>query len=201
MRKFTTVEVINNYKRKGYTIDDRPNAINIFGVRNSDTEADTFDDAVGLLWRDKTGLWIIAQYDATTDPGLYYRLNPINKEGSAIICPGQHKACYKVGQHKGYEAMQQIGPMDYVRDNNKNGVLDFLYKVAGAKHYREIAATNIHHAGQGKSLRNYNWSAGCQVIADINDFTKFMNIVKGHVYDNRFDYTLFEIEDFNASNS
>jgi len=195
MRKFTAQEIVNAYKKKGYKLVTLPDTVNIFGIRNKDTKADTFDDVIGLVWGDGLNFGV-KQYDATTDPGSYYREKPMNVNGSAIIVPMQHKQCYRVGLHTGYEAMQQIAPMEYVRDNNKDKILDFLYKVVGAKKYREIAATNIHHASKtGKSGLNYNWSAGCQVIADIKDWTDFMTIIKSSK-NKIFDYTLFEIEDF-----
>lgn len=201
MKNFLPSDIINVFTKKNYELKTNPYEMNIFGVRNNDAKADTFDDVVGLLYKTEKGFWQIYQFEATTDPGSYYREKPMNVNGTAIIIPMQHKACYKIGVHHGYEAMQQIAPMSYVRDNNKDKVLDFLYKIAGFKTYREIGATNIHHASNtGKSTVDYNWSAGCQVIADIKDFDKFMSIIKESVNHyknpNVFDYTLLEIEDF-----
>lgn len=197
MTKITSEQLLTLWRAKGYELKGLPYQMNIFGIRNSNSQADTFDDIVGLLYKDEKGNWQIRQYAATTDPGAYYRLNPMNVDGTAIIIPMQHKNCYKVGLHKGYKAMQQIAPMAYVRDNNKDKILDFAYKIVGFKSYRQIGATNIHHAiNSGVSAVNYNWSAGCQVIADIKDFNEFMAIVEEGVnhykFSNTFDYTLFE---------
>lgn len=199
MNKPTIVQILNAIRKKNYVINELPFQINIFGIRTNDATADTFNDFVGIVYKDNKGTWMGKIYEATTDPGMYYRLNPMNVEGTAIMIPGQYKDVYKIGLHKGYEAMQQIAPIDYVRDNNKDKVLDFLYKVAGFKKYREIAATNIHHAGADSAV-NWNWSAGCQVFKRIKDFLEFMAIIKESVdtyrLPNKFNYTLLEENDF-----
>lgn len=202
MRQFTVDQLLIAFKSKGYELKDKPYEMNIFGVRNEDAESNKFDDVVGLLYRDERGMWRLKQYKATTDPGVYYRTSPMNVNGTAIMIPMQHKKCYKIGTHKGYKAIQQIAPMSYVRDNNKNKVLDFLYKVAGFKKVNEIAATNIHHASPtGESTNVDNWSAGCQVIANIIDFNEFINIIQisvtNYKHTDLFDYTLFELKDIN----
>lgn len=203
MRKFIPSEIINTFSKKGYPLSDIIGTVNIFGIRNNDVNADTFDDCVGILYKINNTIWILKQYSATTDPGEYYRLNPMNSDGTAIIVPGFYKEVYKVGKHNGYEAMQQIAPIAYVRDNNKNKVLDLLYKTTGFKVFKQLGMTNIHHAGEN-SLKVWNWSAGCQVIAKLLDFLEFMKIIKSsdtYRNTNRFDYALFEIEDFTPVNA
>lgn len=198
MRKFTYLEIIGMYKKKGYTLNELIMGMNIFGVRNSDPISNTFDDAVGLLWKDTSGNWQLRQYAATTDPGLYYRENPANLDGTAIIIPGYYKDVYKIGLHTGYPAMEQIAPISYVRDNNKDGVLNWLYKIPGFKTFKQIGKTNIHHAG-ANSKQVDKWSAGCQVLAIEVEFNEFLNFIKQsnlYGYPNLFSYTLFEIEDF-----
>lgn len=208
MKQCLAGELVKEFKDNGFELKEGVMEMNIFGIRNSDSQANTFDDAVGLLYKNEKGVWIVKQYAATTDPGTYYRLNPMNVDGTAILMKGQHKRCYKVGVHKNYQAMQQIGKMKYVRDKDKNGVLDFLAKVLGNKIIDAIIASNIHHASNtGKSNTVDNWSAACQVIADIKDFNDFMMLIKTSITTfkqmNLFDYTLFETNDFltNGSNS
>lgn len=198
MRTFRTLDVINMYYKKGYPLKEGIMEMNIFGIRNSDADSNTFDDVVGVVYKDIDKTWKIKQYTATTDPGEYYRENPLNSDGTAIIIPAYHKDCYKIGVHKGYEAMEQIGPMLYVRDNNKNKTLDFLYKVTGFKVFKQIGKTNIHHAGSDSKLVD-KWSAGCQVFAKLKEFLEFMKIIKSSLAygkPNLFSYALFEIQDF-----
>lgn len=201
MRNFTHLEIISTFNKKNYPLNQGINSINIFGIRNSDPNSNSFDDTVGILYRMSQNSWAVYQYPATTDPGLFYREHPINPNGTAIIIPGNYIDVYKVGLHEGYEAMEQISAISYIRDNNKNKVLDFLYKLATFKIFKEIGKTNIHHAGVN-STQVDNWSAGCQVLAKLSDFIDFMNIVKSSIQyktTNKFSYTLFEIEDFNDS--
>lgn len=201
MRSFTHLEILETYKSKGYPLNSGINEVNIFSIRNDDPIANSFDDSIGILTRVTPSSWYVYQWDATTDPGLYYRNNPMNKDGTAIVIPAFHPKCHKVGLHKGYEAMEQVGPMKYVRDNNKNGVLDFLYKITGAKIFNQIGKTNIHKAGKASKLVD-KWSAGCQVFAVENDFNLFMTIVKKSASfkkANLFDYALFELKDIKVS--
>jgi hypothetical protein len=200
MRLLSKLDIIEAYKYKGYPLREGIMEINIFGIRNSDVKANTFDDAVGVLYKDINGEWVTVVYEATTDPGGYARTNPMNHDGTAIIVPGFHKACYKLGLHKGQEAMEQIAPMTYVRDANKDLVLDFLYKATGWKVFKENGKTNIHRAGKASKLVD-QWSYGCQVFAKEEDFLKFLKIIKSSIaygYNNVFDYTLFEIEVFDG---
>lgn len=201
MRQFTAPEIINAFRKKGYVLSEIPFAVNIFGVRLSNDEANTFNDCVGLLWKDGNGNYIIKQYQATTDPGTYYRLHPLNVGGCAVIVPNQYKSVYKLGIHKDYPAMQQVGNMTYIRDNSKSGLIHWYYKIAG-QYKPSVAnnATNIHHAYKVGTTKNVdNWSAGCQVFGNIDEWNEFLNLVKHNVEEykfvNSFNYTLFESED------
>ena len=198
MKQFTIDEILTVFANKKYVVKHLPFEVNLFGVRNIDAEGNTFDDCVGLFYKDLKNQWVLKQYVATTDPGLFYRLNPITREGTAIMVPGQYINCYKVGLHKGYPALEQCGNMKYVRDNNKNKVLDFLYKVVGYKFVVGNIKSNIHHAGTD-SKQVDKWSAACQVIAKLTDFKDFLSTVQMTVKTtqvNLFDYTLLEIENF-----
>lgn len=204
INKFNSFDIIKAFKDKGYDLDETVGGINIFGIRNSNTLTNDFDDVIGLLWFDRhTRNWLLKLYPGTTDPGMYYRLNPMNIDGTAIIVPMQHKKSHKVGKHTGYEAMEQCNPMGYVRDSNRDKILDFLYKKTGFKLFKQNGKTNIHKAGSDSKLVD-KWSAGCQVIAKESHFEEFMKLIKESIYyknnkDYQFDYTLFEIEDFDMN--
>lgn len=198
MKQLTKLDILKAYKYKGYPLREGIMECNIFGIRNSDVEANSFDDSVGVLYKDINGEWCIGIWDATTDPGEYARKNPMNQDGTAIIVPGFHSKCYKLGKHKGEEAMEQIAPMVYVRDANKNKTLDFLYKITGWKVFKQNGKTNIHRAGVDSKLVD-TWSYGCQVFKRVKEFLQFLKIIKSSIaygYKNEFDYTLFEIEVF-----
>lgn len=166
--------------------------VNVFGIRNTENkDSNNFNDCVGLVYK-VDGKWQIKKYDATVDPGIAGRLKPQNPNGVAILIPGYYKGAYSIGLHHGkYEALRQVKPMKYWRDNNKDKVLDL-----SGKEYEELAYTNIHRATAipgGKSINVDNWSLGCSVIAASNDFKEFMSIIyKARAkYGNSFSYALF----------
>ena len=105
MKTFRVEEIIDVFNKKKYKINTLPYEVNLFGIRNPDNTSNGFNDCVGLFYKDANNKWIIEQYVATTDAGLFYRLNPITPEGTAILVPGQYLDCYKIGLHKGYQAL------------------------------------------------------------------------------------------------
>lgn len=186
------------YNMKGYKFfenDSKNYNINVFGIRSSDMTPNVFNDYVCLMWKFKN-VWYTKVYDATTDPGLYYLLNPLNVQGTAIMVPGQYLDAYGIGlHHNEYEALRQKSPMKYYRDNNR----DAIYNLDNNSIYEGIGYTNIHHASfKGKSVQVDKWSAGCQVIADIVDFEEFMTICKKSRdnFGDSFAYTLLTEKDF-----
>ena len=190
--------VVKAYEYMGFEyVTDGDYKLNIFGIRNQDDKnSNGFNDVIGVTYKEK-GDWRIRVYSATTDPGTTSRIHPINVLGCAIMVPGQYKNCYGIGLHQGkYEALKQIRPMSYWRDNNKDNVLDFASKI-----YTEIAGTNLHRATAIPGVTSKivdSYSAGCQVIAAYNDWVEFMKIVHKSVDsgNKEFTYTLFTQNNF-----
>ncbi len=155
-------DIVSVMKNKGYRVFENPNGhdLNLFGIRNTGSRANAFDDWIGLFyWYD--GVWNMFAFPGTTDPGTYYRENPMNVRGTAIMKPGQYRGVYKVGRHKGYKALQQIGKITVYRDNDKDAELD----TTGADEHSGLHAVNIHRASRHRaSTRVDKWSAGCQVM-------------------------------------
>lgn len=193
--KITIDKIKSVFKTKEYSFfenDSKNYNLNIFGVRSSDMTPNAFNDCVCLAWKFK-GVWNLKVYDATTDPGLFYLEKPMNVNGTAIMVPGQYSKCYEVGLHKGYTALRQVKPMKYYRDTDRDKSFDLTGKI-----YEEIGFTDIHHASEtGKSSVVANWSAGCNVIADIKDWKEFIGICQESVkvFGNSFTYTLINESD------
>jgi hypothetical protein len=186
------------YKKKGYKLfenDEKNYNLNIYGVRSSDMTPNVFNDYIGVAWKYK-GKWSNLVFKATTDTGLYYLKNPLNVNGTAIIVPSQYLGAYAIGLHQGkYEALRQKEPMKYFRDNNRDNQFDLNNSIV----YEEIGYTNIHHASfTNESSVVGKWSAGCMVIANIEDWRKFIYICKKSrdIYRNSFTFTLFDEKDF-----
>ncbi len=182
---------------KGYTFFTKPGSINIIGIRTSES-TNEFNDTMCLAWIDEKMTEKIEYFPCTTKAGRFYLLAPLTAAGTAILKEGQYKAAYKVGLHKGYEAMEQINPMSYFRDNNKDAKPDYVGTIVQGNF-----KTNIHRAAEsGWSKFVDNWSAGCQVITGVEngktEFNIFMSIVKASAekYGNSFTYTLVNRNDF-----
>jgi hypothetical protein len=173
--------------------------LNIVGVRNSGTfgkVTNRFDDKITVSYTKQDQVKYF-EFDATTDPGSHWERNLLNKDGVAILVPGQYKGSHTIGLHQGkYEALKQQKPVKVYRDKNMDGKYDML-----AENIHEgIYGINIHRATAregGKSIQVDKWSAGCQVIAANDDFKTFMKIVhkSAELYGRSFTYTLIESKD------
>lgn len=163
--------------------------LNLIGIRAADASADTFNDALAVLYDNADGKTVLLTYAITTDPGTYYRLHPINVNGTAMLKPGHYPLCWRIGAHRGkYQALVQRGPMTVYRDANRNGVLE-----SGLPEDTGYFGINLHHAAiNGYTLRVDRWSAGCQVFADKAHFDEVMALVNASaaIYGDRFSYTL-----------
>ena len=179
--------------------------VNIIGIRNSATAGkvtNKFDDTLTISFKDEDGNWVYHEFDCTTDPGKFYMEDPIlDKKGTAILKPGQYPKSHKIRKHQGrYEALGQQNPVTVYRDNNR----DDIYNLNTENTDTGLFGINIHRATKyagKKSTQVDKWSAGCQVIASNDDFTKFMKICRKarDTWSNNFTYTLLESKDIPTS--
>ena len=171
--------------------------LNIIGIRADDRKSNTFNDLICLLYK-TDGRWVLRKYAATTDPGLYYRQNPLNPRGTAILKDGYYRGAFGIGLHHGqYRCLVQTKPLLLWRDGNRDGVLDF-----GGKVSEEMADIHIHRASaSGTSNLVDRWSAGCQVIASSADWADFMRVVDiaAKRWGGAFSYALFREQDLGRS--
>ena len=193
----TMLAVEKAYEKMSYTFFTKGNYnLNIFGIRTNDNTANTFNDLVGLAYF-VDEMWRLNLYDATTDPGIYYRLNPMAVSGTAILVPGYYKGAFTLGKHQGsYEALVQNKPLTVWRDVNKDNVLDFSGKTETG-----MFGINLHRATANAGTKSSvvdKWSAGCQVIAGYDGFIEMMEIVKksSKLFGSTFSYALFTENEF-----
>lgn len=168
----------------------KPESINLVGIRHPDQHSNKFNDWMTCTWCDENGHWTFRRWPCTTDPGVYYREKPLNVKGTAIMVPGQYRGAYRMGTHKGYEAIVQTKPVTVWRDANKNGVLDWEGITETG-----LYGLNIHRASAiGESENVHRWSAGCQVLANAYDFAELLAIVRRSCFyfGETFTYTLLE---------
>src|SRR3990167_2543915 len=205
---FTDLKEI--FRKKGYPFYAVKGFYNlcIVGVRSSESVSNKFDDFIGVAYQNGNMVAQMEWYPATTDPGKHFLQNPLNKYGTLIMVPGYHERAYQKGLHgregkNPYPALEQVAPMKYVRDNNKDMILDFsLYRDPEKLKDNLITGifkSNIHRASQFKILQLVeNISAGCQVIQKLSDFNKLMALVDKqilHGHGDVFSYTLLEETD------
>ena len=164
--------------------------LNIIGIRTANSDANTFNDRMCVVYKDAHG-WITRTWPCTTDPGTYWRTHPMNVNGTAIMKEGQYRGAYKIGKHRGqYDALVQTGGRVTVwRDNDKDESLDMESGTEASGYY----GINIHKAGEESTSVN-KWSAGCQVFANEDDFDEFMDLCRTakSLWGETFTYTLVE---------
>lgn len=182
-------------KLKGYTVfDGEGYDLNLVGIRTADFQANRFNDWIGVLYR-ADQQWSQFFFRGTTDPGTYWRTNPMNVAGTAVLKPGQYRRSHRLGKHGGYEALQQAAPLVVYRDADRSTTLE----VNEAKTQTGMFGINIHRASAtGLSKSVDKWSAGCQVVQDPLHFQFLMDLVRAsaRVHGDLFSYTLLEERDF-----
>ena len=201
VRSFEDLLTIENVRavmeKKGYRFfESGIYNLNIVGIRRSTVEINKFDDYLLLIYKTSPSNWVIKTYPITTDPGMYWLLNPTNPKGTAILIPGQYRSTWKIAKHQGkYEALCQRKPVKVWRDDNRDRVLDF-YSSPEDEGYFGI---NIHRSNPyTESSQVDKWSAGCQVFKKAANFKEFMNYCNksASMYGDGFTYTLLEELDF-----
>ncbi len=182
--------------KKGYQLfaDGRPNLI---GVRSAATTGDAFDDWITLSHVNAAGMWAFLAVPATTDPGVYWRQNPENVKGTAVVQLGQHVDLWGIGFHHGeYQALVQQSPVKVLRDANKDATID----TKGPKVVPDegVFGINLHRANPARASTVVDkWSAGCQVVADPLHFDAILAICKRAAQTwPKFTYTLVQEADF-----
>ena len=200
---YTREQIQTAVESKGYKwFDDNTNKgydVNIVGIRNNETKGrvtNAFDDKITISYKIE-GEWQYHEFNCTTDPGSHWVDHPMLEKGVAILKPGQYRGSHKLRLHQGkYLALGQKKDVTVYRDGNLDGKYDFNEDNTDTG----LFGINIHRATArkgGKSTRVDKWSAGCQVIADNDDWHEFLDICQSarEVHGNSFSYTLLESRD------
>ena len=202
--KHTREKIAEVMASKGYKYftDDNNKTydVNIIGIRNDETQGrvtNAFDDTMTISYKNEDGEWQYHEFNCTTDPGTHWVENILNDRGVAILKPGQYRGSHKLRLHQGkYLALGQKKHMKIYRDANLDGQYDLIEESVKD----ELIGINIHRATSragNKSSRVDKWSAGCQVIADNDDWHEFLDICQTarEIHGNSFSYTLLNSND------
>lgn len=118
---------------------------------------------------------VLGSWEATTDPGRHYTINPMNPNGAAILALGQHQDCWQVGvMHGKWPALVETGkPFTIYRDRAGDG--------GRYGHTQITSGIGLFHHGcngtdGGSSIGRY--SAGCQVGRYWKSHLKFMQLMR-----------------------
>jgi len=200
---YTREQIQTAVESKGYKwFHDNTNKgydVNIVGIRNNETKGrvtNAFDDKITISYKIE-GEWQYHEFNCTTDPGSHWVDHPMLEKGVAILKPGQYRGSHKLRLHQGkYLALGQKKDVTVYRDGNLDGKYDFNEDNTDTG----LFGINIHRATArkgGKSTRVDKWSAGCQVIADNDDWHEFLDICQAarEIHGNSFSYTLLESRD------
>jgi len=199
MELLTPENIKSYFAAKDYKFFDTPDKklnINIIGVRRDNQGSNTFDDFLLVMYREEE-LMVSHRWQATTDPGKYWLMNPMNPKGTAVLIPGQYRSTWQIGKHQGkYEALVQRKPVKVWRDNNKDEVIDYnnITTLVDEGYF----GINIHRSNPyDQSYAVNKWSAGCQVFKKVDDYNKFMELCRksAKIYGNSFTYTLMHEKD------
>lgn len=186
--------IIKCMKDRGYAVfenDSKPYNLNIVGIRSTNIEVDKFNDWMHCFWK-YNGVWNEIVMPCTTLAGLYYLEKPTNPKGCAILVEGQYKSTYKIDKHNSkYDALcQRLDEVDVYRDDDKDQEFDFIDQNIDTGYF----GINIHRASTSEIDNIGKYSAGCQVIQNIDQFDVFMDICKkaSDIFSNKFTYTLLK---------
>jgi len=191
-------EIIEVMNRKDFKVFTNPGGydLNLVGIRTASIQGNEFDDWLTVFYM-FGDVWNFFAFPATTDPGTYYRENPLNVKGTAVMKPGQYRGAYKIGRHKNYKALQQNTHMTVYRDANRDGFLD----TTGMEEDTGMHGTNLHRSNAHRpSTVVGKWSAGCQVVQDPIHFSFLLGLCEAakERYGNSFTYTLLEENEFTS---
>lgn len=182
-------------ERKNYVFFDHGNFnLNLIAVRTDKMDSDGFDCMYYAAFR-SNGKPCSLSFRCTTLPGVFYRENPVEAKGVAILKPGQYRSAYQIGLHqKRYKALVQRRPVTVYRDDN----LDSIADTANMQLDTGFFGINHHYAHPSiETLKVGKWSAGCQVLAYPQDHSILMSFCEkaAQLYGNSFTYTLLEQAD------
>lgn len=173
--------VVRAMRKRGDFVARHPEAVNIVYVEGCGPAGDENDDAPNKFNDCRLAIRIGAggkpelagAWEATTEPGRYWTVNPMNVKGAARIAFGQYKA-WSVGTHsKSHEALVQTGNITVHRDLNKD------YMRTGDKLDTGAGFAVNQHWGYDLPKEDIGKaSAGCLVGRRKQGHREFMSIVK-----------------------
>jgi len=177
VRAYTDKELLQRVKELD-SFKDIPSGYWLLGVRSSEDEPNRFDDKIYLF----KGEQFVDVTSCTTNPGTTVLRNysKFNAKGAAVVVADQwYYGVWRKGKHQGkITALIQIGAQIKVwRDGDKDDQSEeSLIQQEGFFGINFHPNTYDINAKSTGSLV-YGWSAGCQVVNNMEKYRKFINLV------------------------
>lgn len=177
VRSYEDKELLDRVKLAG-SYKGIPNEYWILGIQSNEDTYNYFDDKFYLFY----GTKFIMVVSGTTNAGTTGLMNyqKYNKHGVLVVKTNEwYHGLWKFGYHKGkMPALKQIRPIKYFRDFNKNTRVEEIGKL-----YEGIKGINFHTVSYNNNLSFIRkliggWSVGCQVINNVGQYFKMLNLVK-----------------------
>lgn len=150
----------------------------ILGVQSQEDSYNVFDDKFYIF----KGTQFVKVVSGTTNAGTTGLMNyeKYSKDGVLVVKTNEwYYGLWKFGYHNGrMPALKQIRPIKYFRDWNKNKKVEEIGKI-----YSGMRGINFHTVLYEKTLsfvRRFigGWSVGCQVVNNVGDYYKILELVK-----------------------
>jgi hypothetical protein len=195
-------EIVNKLVKfmqsKNYVVYDQPNYLNIVGMRKKDdgTVTNKFDDLVYVFFKNSNNIWETMEYQMTTTPGFKPKTSELPNK-VAVLALGQYIDQYKLGFHQNKQEHKCLKFSKNVVNRN-NTPNKYNYKAPTEEGRFGI---NIHRSSaKGSSENVFNYSEGCQVFKNINQFTQFIKLCEKQVSSGKetFTYTLCRKSEFDS---
>lgn len=183
----TIPELIAAMHGFGYVTFTAPHDLNIAVLRKTPGTFDAFDDMI-CMWAGTDPLFAAR---CTADPGKAAIDSPKRRDGTAVVCLGQHRSAYTFGRH--HDAYECFVPCKPIPVTRYKSAADYA---AGKGTLSTSNATQIHRASASHESSSVGaYSEGCIVIANPDDFSKALALGKAQVaagIGDRFSVTVLE---------
>jgi hypothetical protein len=178
VRTYTDTELLNHVKSLD-SFKSIPTDHWILGVRSNEDTPNRFDDKFYLFRCEQ----FIAVASGTTNPGTstLRQFEKVNKSGAAVVkADSWYYNLWKFGKHNGkVDALLQLGASITVnRDTDKDDKSEEIGQVQSG-----YFGINFHPNTYDITADNTGatigwWSAGCQVVNDMNKYRTFIKATK-----------------------
>lgn len=192
-------KLVKYLKSKSYNVYEKVGVLNIVGMRKKDDGKVTnkFDDEIYVFYKNERGNWDLVQYSITTTPGFKPKTTEL-PDKVAVLSLGQYVDQYKLGSHQNKPDHKCLKfATSVVHRNDKSGQYNY-----GAITSKGGFGINIHRSSSTGSSENvYNYSEGCQVFKNINQFKQFITLCENQesiAKKNTFTYTLCKKSEFDS---